>query len=78
MELEEITKQKFEEYTQKGSVFDQISWRLRPDHIAENGMMTRDELKNLCWHFYVYGVSDSSKIKERVVSEQQKSNEVGK
>lgn len=69
MELEEITKEVFEAYTQKGSYFDQISWRLRPEHIKENGLLTQKQLKDLCWHFYVYGVSDSDKIKERSAHE---------
>lgn len=64
MSIEEITKREFENYLRKGSIFDQISWRLRPEHIQENGLMTIEDLKFLCWHFYVWGVSDFMKIQE--------------
>ncbi len=69
MSVEDTTRQKFEWYTRDGSIFDQFSWRLRPDHIEANGMMSRDDLKNLCWHFYVYGVADSTEIKQKVLAD---------
>lgn len=64
MEIEEITKKKFQWYVRQGSIFDQMSWRLRPEHIQANGPMTKEDLEWLCYHFYVYGVSDSFEIKD--------------
>ena len=71
MELEEITKQEFQTYTRSGSIFDQMSWRLRPENIAENGVLSKADLEWLCYHFYVYGVADSNKIKEKAIHDRQ-------
>lgn len=68
-ETEKVVKREFETYIKTGSKFDQISWKLRPDHIEANGLLTREQLVELCFNFYLYGITDSSKIKEQLVDE---------